>query len=195
LPGCPHWSILWAIECKDYQHPLPVSEVEEFWAKLQQIGGVNVKGAIAVTGTLQSGAMAFAESKGIDVFRILPDDRMVPANSSWCVLPLAAAGLFAWLSSLKPIAWGTALGVFAGIILIFWLWRSTKPRTRNDCLSDEYRRSEYWKALTDPDFVSKGQRFYAVSGGEYFDDWAGYLGDAILRQMTDYDRNGEVSNL
>lgn len=37
------------IECKDYKSPLPVDDVEEFHAKLQQIGADNTKGVTVVS--------------------------------------------------------------------------------------------------------------------------------------------------
>ena len=71
------WSLLWIWECKDYKtRSIPVDDVEEFWAKLQQIGGTNVKGGIITSGTFQSGALNFAESSGIAVIRIMPDHKL-----------------------------------------------------------------------------------------------------------------------
>lgn len=76
LPRYDTWSLLWVWECKDYNTPLPVGEIEKFWARLHQIAGVNVKGAIATTGQLQSGALSFAKSKGIMVVNISPSNEM-----------------------------------------------------------------------------------------------------------------------
>ena len=67
------WSVLFVVECKDYSHAVPVDDVEEFVAKLEQIAGKNVKGAIFAS--LQSGAVAYAKSKGIALVRILPRRR------------------------------------------------------------------------------------------------------------------------
>jgi hypothetical protein len=49
-----------------------VGEVEEFYSKLSQIGGANVKGGFASAGPLQRGALQYAKSKGIAVLRIRP---------------------------------------------------------------------------------------------------------------------------
>ena len=76
LPGASTWSILWVWECKDYQTRIPVDDVEEFWAKLNQIGGANVKGGIVTSGVLQAGALNYAKSKGIAVVRLLPDNQI-----------------------------------------------------------------------------------------------------------------------
>jgi hypothetical protein len=76
LPGASSWSLLWAWECKDYRSRVPVDDLEEFWAKLQQIGGVNIKGGFATTAALARGALSFARSKGIAVVRVLSEDRV-----------------------------------------------------------------------------------------------------------------------
>ena len=69
LPGQSKWSILWIFECKDYSSSLPVNDVEEFYSKVQQIAGVNVKAVLVTSGSLQEGALQFARSKGIGVAR------------------------------------------------------------------------------------------------------------------------------
>jgi hypothetical protein len=65
------------IECKDYNKPVPVDDVEEFYSKTQQITGVNVKCILFTRTSLQSSAFNFASSRGIAVVRILDDDSMV----------------------------------------------------------------------------------------------------------------------
>lgn len=57
------------IECKNYNHPVPVDDVEEFYSKIQQVSGANVKGIIASTNSFQEGAVAFSKSKGIGLLR------------------------------------------------------------------------------------------------------------------------------
>jgi hypothetical protein len=79
------WSMLWVCECKDYSGSLPVDDVEEFKAKLDQITGKNVKGLIAVTGALQRGALNFARSNGIGIVRIVPDEQI-----SWVMYHMTA---------------------------------------------------------------------------------------------------------
>jgi hypothetical protein len=76
LPGADTWSLLWAWECKDYKKNIPVDDLEEFWAKLQQIGSVNIKGGFATSGALQESALTFAKSKGFTIVRLLPDDQI-----------------------------------------------------------------------------------------------------------------------
>ena len=76
LPNADRWSILWVCECKDYSGAIPVDDVEEFKAKLDQIAGANKKGIMAVTGALQQGALKYARANGIGIVRLLPNDQM-----------------------------------------------------------------------------------------------------------------------
>jgi hypothetical protein len=76
IPGADQWSMLWVCECKDYSGAVPIDEVEEFKAKLDQITGANRKGIMAVTGALQQSALKYARANGIGVVRILPDNQV-----------------------------------------------------------------------------------------------------------------------
>jgi len=76
LPAATNYSQLWICECKDYGRPVPVDDIEEFKAKLGQIAGKNVKGVLATSNSLQSGALSYARSKGIGVVRVLPDSQV-----------------------------------------------------------------------------------------------------------------------
>lgn len=76
LPSADRWSILWVCECKDYSGLVPVDDLEEFKAKLDQIAGANKKGVMAISGALQKSALAFAKSNGIGIIRLLPDDQV-----------------------------------------------------------------------------------------------------------------------
>ena len=70
-------SIIVIIECKDYSKNIPVDDVEEFHAKLQQIGADNTKGVmITQNGCFQRSALTYAESKGIALARILPSNQV-----------------------------------------------------------------------------------------------------------------------
>lgn len=70
-------SIIIVIECKDYSSNIPVDDVEEFHAKLQQVGADNTKGMmITQKGFFQRSALNYAESKGIALARMLPDDQV-----------------------------------------------------------------------------------------------------------------------
>lgn len=70
-------SIIIVIECKDYLKGIPVDDVEEFHAKLQQIGADSTKGiVITKNGFFQKSAVSYAESKGIALARIMPDNQI-----------------------------------------------------------------------------------------------------------------------
>jgi hypothetical protein len=75
-PGAKNYSLLWVCECKNYGHPIPVDDLEEFKAKLDQIAGKSVKGVFATSHSLQSGALSFAKANGIGVVRILTDKQV-----------------------------------------------------------------------------------------------------------------------
>lgn len=75
-PNAKNISLLWICECKDYKGTIPVNDIEEFKAKLDQIGGKNIKGVIASPNALQHGALTYAQSNGIGVVRIMPDNQV-----------------------------------------------------------------------------------------------------------------------
>ena len=70
-------SIIVFIECKDYSHPIPVDDAEEFYAKLQQVAGANVKGIFASTAPFQSGALEYAKSKKFGFLRYFDSDEFL----------------------------------------------------------------------------------------------------------------------
>ncbi|USD66842.1 restriction endonuclease [Vibrio sp. SCSIO 43136] len=76
MPGADDWSMLWVFECKDYSKPVPVDDVEEFKAKLNQITGVNVKGLFVTSSAYQRGALNYSRSHGLGLLRLLPDDQI-----------------------------------------------------------------------------------------------------------------------
>jgi hypothetical protein len=77
----PYW--IWAWECKDYERQVPVDDVEEFHAKLEQIGVHRTKGTIASRDGFQQGALNYAKAKGIgltlfrrrNIIRLLESNR------------------------------------------------------------------------------------------------------------------------
>lgn len=67
---CP--SIILVFECKDYNGSIPVDDVEEFHAKLQQIGADNTKGFIITrNGRFQRSAISYAKANGIALAKII----------------------------------------------------------------------------------------------------------------------------
>jgi Zn-dependent peptidase ImmA (M78 family) len=56
-PGADRCHFLYLIECKDYEGTIPVSDIEEFIAKIQQVAGINVKGIFITTGDVQESGL------------------------------------------------------------------------------------------------------------------------------------------
>jgi Zn-dependent peptidase ImmA (M78 family) len=69
LPGHDTYSMLILVECKNYNHPVPVDDVEEFYQKVEQVAGANGKGIIVSTNSFQEGALNFSRSKGVGLLR------------------------------------------------------------------------------------------------------------------------------
>src|SRR5947207_6517288 len=63
------YSSLVLIECENYRHSVLVDDVEEFFAKVQQVASANGKAVIASTAPFQTGTREFAKSKGIGLLR------------------------------------------------------------------------------------------------------------------------------
>ncbi len=68
-PGATRYSLIYIIECKSYNKRVPVDDIEEFYGKIQQVGGVNVKGIFISNSPLQEGAFNIAESVGMMVIQ------------------------------------------------------------------------------------------------------------------------------
>ena len=71
----PHW--IWIWECKNYSHKVPVDDIEEFHAKLNQVGADKTKGTVISPAEFDKGAYEFALSKGIGLWRWIPNGAMV----------------------------------------------------------------------------------------------------------------------
>jgi len=76
LPNRSKPSFIWIFECKDYSGSIPVDDVEEFHAKIQQISEDNTKGTIVTSGALQRAARSYAQAKGIGIIRLLPGNQV-----------------------------------------------------------------------------------------------------------------------
>ncbi|WP_333676695.1 ImmA/IrrE family metallo-endopeptidase [Dyella sp.] len=74
MPGQRKYSFLILIECKNYRGAVPVGEIEEFHAKLQQVAGSNVKGVFASSNSFQEGTRNFARSNGYGLMRCFKGD-------------------------------------------------------------------------------------------------------------------------
>lgn len=66
-PGASNFSILYVVECKNYDKRIPVDEVEVFCNQLQQLDAFNVKGIIISNAPLQKGGDNIAKNSGIMV--------------------------------------------------------------------------------------------------------------------------------
>lgn len=55
---------------------VPVDDVEEFKAKLDQIAGKNIKGVMIIKTALQTSAYNYAKNNGIGVIKMMPDDKV-----------------------------------------------------------------------------------------------------------------------
>lgn len=75
LPGQVNYSVLVLIECKNYNHKVPVDDVEEFYAKTQQISGANIKAIVASTNSYQDGTFKYSRSKGIGLLRYFSKEK------------------------------------------------------------------------------------------------------------------------
>lgn len=75
-PQAQNYSALWICEFKNYSHIVPLDDLEEYNARLQQIAGKNIKGVIASSNALQQTALDYARANGIGVIRILPNDQV-----------------------------------------------------------------------------------------------------------------------
>lgn len=76
LPGASLPFLIWVWESKNHHSPLSVGYIEEFHAKLQQIGADKTKGTIVLAGEIQKSALAYAASKGIGIAKFLPSTRI-----------------------------------------------------------------------------------------------------------------------
>ena len=71
LPGAPDYSEVWLIECKNYAHSVPVNDVEEFFAKVQQVSPTGAKPVMVSNAAFQLGARNFAQAKKMGILRYL----------------------------------------------------------------------------------------------------------------------------
>lgn len=76
LPGRSAYSVLVLIECKDYGSPVPVDDAEEFFAKIDQVSGANIKGLIVSTNSFAAGTLKYCEAKGIGLARYYEPSRL-----------------------------------------------------------------------------------------------------------------------
>lgn len=76
IPGADTYSLLLLVECKNYRRSISVDQIEEFFAKVQQISPANCKAIFASTTNFQSSAIEYAKSKGIGLLRYFSPDQL-----------------------------------------------------------------------------------------------------------------------
>jgi len=96
LPGRQRATLVWVFECKDYSGRVPVDDIEEFLAKLQEIGEDNTKGTFVTSGALQKSALAYAGSKKIGVVRLLPSAQIIVLNEWMSAVSLGRPSQVHW---------------------------------------------------------------------------------------------------
>ena len=73
-PGSERYTLLYIIECKDYSSKsIPVDDIEEFYAKVIQVSGANVKAIFIASNSFQAGAYTYANSKGMMLIEVNED--------------------------------------------------------------------------------------------------------------------------
>ena len=69
------YSFLFLIECKSSNSKkVPVDDVEEFWGKVDQVAGKNVKGVMISDNSFQSGGLTFAKNTGMMLIEVDNED-------------------------------------------------------------------------------------------------------------------------
>ena len=75
-PNSKNFSLLYIIECKNYNHKVPIDDLEEFYSKINQVTGANRKGIFITNNSFQKSAYNFAKNKGIMLIEVLSDDSL-----------------------------------------------------------------------------------------------------------------------
>lgn len=69
------YSFLFLIECKSSNSKkVPVDDVEEFWTKIDQVAGKNVKGVMISDNSFQKGGLTFAKNTGMMLIEVDNED-------------------------------------------------------------------------------------------------------------------------
>lgn len=58
------------IECKDWNYPVPIEEVRDFCEKINDVGSCQIIGAMVAKSGYQSGAITYANTKGIKLLAV-----------------------------------------------------------------------------------------------------------------------------
>jgi hypothetical protein len=116
LPGAKQYSMVTLVECKNYSNPVSVDDVEEFFAKGQQVAAANSKLVLATTAAFQDGAIKFAKSKGIGLLRYFDS-----SNFKWELHRSPSIGSLPQTESRDEVYKGLTLQDFQSVCFEFYL--------------------------------------------------------------------------
>lgn len=71
LPDQQEPFLIFLVECKDYGKNIPVDDIEEFSAKVSQVGKHNTKAIFVTTNGFQKSTLKYAKNNGIGLWRIV----------------------------------------------------------------------------------------------------------------------------
>ncbi len=74
--------LIWVWECKDYKQRVPVDDVEELHAKVEQVELHRTKATVVCRNGFQESAITYAKNMGIGLVRMLPDGSLIRAQES-----------------------------------------------------------------------------------------------------------------
>lgn len=63
--------LIFVIECKNYNHKVPVDDIEEFASKIDQIRFLKISPICITTIGFQSGSLTFAKNRGITLWKVI----------------------------------------------------------------------------------------------------------------------------
>lgn len=69
-PGAETYFFLFLIECKNYSKNVPVDDLEEFYSKVRQVSGLNVRAMFISNKGFSRGAYKYARSKNISLVEV-----------------------------------------------------------------------------------------------------------------------------
>jgi len=141
LPGVTQYSLVMLIECKNYSSAVPVSDIEEFYAKVQQVASANAKAVLASNAAFQSGTRYFAESKGIGLLRYFD-----PSSFKWELHRSPSVNSLATYDSIREnVLEGLSLINFSSKFFDLYLQSPTGNLTNSlrDFVSDTFAVSSF----------------------------------------------------
>lgn len=77
IQGADEPYFIWIWECKDYQKQVPVDDIEEFHAKLEQIAIHKTKGTVVCRNGFQASAITYAKDMSISLARMLANGSII----------------------------------------------------------------------------------------------------------------------